>query len=35
MSVTGRVFWPLASLMLLADYATKRAIEAALLVAGE
>ena len=29
-----RVFWPLTSLMLLADYATKRAIEAALAVSG-
>ena len=29
------MFWSLASLMLLADYATKRAIEAALRVAGE
>lgn len=35
MSAPGRVFWPLASLMLLADCSTKRAIEEALPVAGE
>jgi signal peptidase II len=34
-SARGRVFWPMASLMLLADCSTKRAIEEALPVAGE